>query len=172
MFSSSHPIRIGGTTPTELRALLEEAQVMLNPMAEQLFADPRFTVRQESSLVEVVTGPAAGLGFQDGATFEQLVAQASRYGLTLCPLELAPHFRLQFTEQAEASTSEPPARHQAPPGSVTVASAPPTDEQDIPWGFYLRRIEGRLWLRGYRSWSGHVWAPRDEFAFIRAHNAD
>lgn len=164
-------VRIGGASAPELLWRLSEAQVKLNPMAEQLLADPRFTTRPEVSFVELVTVTVAGLGFSGGASFAQLAASASAQGLALCPLELAVHLRLQFTEQPEGSVGQPSLPHRAPPGSLTVASAPPVDEQDLPWGFYLRRIEGILWLRGYRSWSGHLWSPGDLLVFTRPHNA-
>ena len=60
----------------------------------------------------------------------------------------------------------------APPGSITVASAPLDDRDDTPKGFYLRRIESTLWLRGYRSWSGHRWSCEDVFAFVRSSEAN
>jgi len=46
-----------------------------------------------------------------------------------------------------------------------VASAPLAQDDETPKGFYLRRIEGVLWLRGYRSWPGHIWSPQDMFVF-------
>jgi hypothetical protein len=35
-------------------------------------------------------------------------------------------------------------------------------------GFYLRRIQGVLWLRGYRSALEHIWSADDRFVFRRA----
>jgi hypothetical protein len=37
-------------------------------------------------------------------------------------------------------------------------------------GFYLRRIRGVLWLRGYRSPAEHVWEAADRFVFRRLDN--
>ena len=53
-------------------------------------------------------------------------------------------------------------RTQAPPGAITVASLPISEQDDDPTGFYLRRIDGVLWLR---SCAGHVWKADDEFVF-------
>jgi hypothetical protein len=52
------------------------------------------------------------------------------------------------------------------------ASVPPPDTLDQPWGFYLRRVDGVPWLRGYRCWSGHVWAPEDVLVFTQACSAE
>ena len=75
--------------------------------------------------------------------------------------------RLKWRDQPAAPTVESAGRHRAPAGACTVTSLPPPDEPDLPWGFYLRRIDGAAWLRGYRCWSGHVWAPEDWLVFQR-----
>jgi hypothetical protein len=111
------------------------------------------------------------LGFPDGATYQELVAAAERRGLSLCPLELGPHLRLQFPEQPEGFIGQPPSQNRAPPGSITVASVPLANDEETPHGFYLRRIEGALWLRGYRSWPGHIWNSHDVLVFSLAINA-
>jgi hypothetical protein len=118
--------------------------------------------------MEIVELSAASLGLHNGATFAQIIENAVGIGLAYCPLEVGPHLRLQFTDQSEGRLGQPLSQHCAPPGSVTVASAPLTDDNDTPKGFYLRRIEGVLWLRGYRSSPEHNWSPADRFAFCRA----
>jgi hypothetical protein len=162
--------RIGGVPKEELLAKLRGAGVLLNEAAETLFADPRFTTSSVSSLVQTVQVPVAALGFQDGATFAMIVELAATNGLLPCPLELGPHLRLQFTDQPEGSLGQPASQHCAPPGSVTLSSEPLAENDETPKGFYLRRIEGTLWLRGYRSWPGHNWSPQDVFVFVRPHN--
>jgi hypothetical protein len=47
-------------------------------------------------------------------------------------------------------------------------SAPLAADDDIPKGFCLRRIDGVLWLRGYRSGPEHIWSPDDRLIFIDA----
>jgi hypothetical protein len=70
------------------------------------------------------------------------------------------------------SLGEAPAtRHRAPAGSITIASSPLDDRDETPKGFYLRRVDGTLWLRGYRSSPAHVWDPEDVFVFSRARSA-
>jgi hypothetical protein len=119
----------------------------------------------------VVETSVSALGFPDGATFAPIVERAAAQGLSLCPLELGPHLRLQRVDQEEGFVGQPASRHRAPPGSLTLASAPLADDEETPKGFYLRRIEGVLWLRGYRSWPGHHWSPEDMLVFTRRGDA-
>lgn len=164
-------IRVGGFSKSALLRQLESAEVRLNEVARLLFADERFITSQVSSLIEVVELSVASLGLPSGATFAQIVQRATGRGLALCPLEVGPHFRLQYTDQPEGFLGRPPSQHCAPPGSITVASTPLADDDDTPKGFYLRRIQGVLWLRGYRSGLEHVWSPNDVFAFLRGPDA-
>ena len=46
-------------------------------------------------------------------------------------------------------------------------TAPLDASEETPRGFYLRNINGTLWLRGYWSDDEHVWAPGDLFVFMR-----
>jgi hypothetical protein len=163
-------LRTGGASKSDLLTELEVAGVRLNDAARALFDQDRFTTSAVPSLMAIAELSVADLGLGDGGRFDDIVDRAARLGLSLCPLELAPHFRLQCLEQPEGFLGNPPSQGRAPPGSITVASAAPAEEGS-PAGFYLRRIEGALWLRGYRSWSGHIWSPQDVLAFACARDA-
>jgi hypothetical protein len=94
------------------------------------------------------------------------VQAAAALGLAPCPLEVGPDLRLAWLDQAEGSIGQPSRPHAAPIGSVTVVSTPIAPETDVPKGFYLRRIEGVAWLRGYVAPDDHVWAPDDHLLFV------
>lgn len=142
--------------------------VQLNKAAQALFDDPRFALLRESKDIDVAFASVAALGFEEGATYDQLTARALTSGLVECPLELGPHLRLQFLDQPEGFVGVPATQHRAPPGSISVASRPLDDRDETPKGFYLRRIDGVLWLRGYWSWPGHIWSPEDVLVFSSA----
>ena len=160
-------VRVGGVDKLELIRALREHNVRLNEAAEDLFEDRRFVPLGRRAVVEIAFVSVAGLGFRDGATYERLVRRALDSGLVESPLEMGPQLRLQFPNQPEGSAGFPATEHRAPHGSVTVASSPLDGSDETPKGFYLRRIDGVLWLRGYRSWPGHIWSPEDVFVFSR-----
>ena len=164
-------VRIGGMCKRDLLQALREQNVQLNAAAEALFDDVRFRLASGAEVVEIVAVSAADLGFGEGATYDQLTARALVSGLVECPLELGPHLRLQFLDQAEGSLGFPVTTHRAPPGSITVASVPLDDRDETPKGFYLRRIDGVLWLRGYWSHPDNVWRPEDVLIYARDRSA-
>jgi hypothetical protein len=154
-------VRIGGKSKVELLRALREREVALNSAAEALFRDSRFATLSHLQALQIAVVSVAELGFADGATYEQLVERAVAVGWRECPLETGPHLRLQFLNQPEEAAEAAPARGAAPPGSVTVASPPLDDGDGTVKGFYLRRVDGVSWLRGYRAQRVHVWSPRD-----------
>lgn len=161
-------IRVGGMSKQELLRELRGRNIQLNNAAQTLFAADRFITTTTVANFETIELTVADLDFPQGATTAQLFAAAAARGLSLCPLELGPHFRLQYLDQSEGFWGHAQTQHQAPPGSITIASAPLTDDDDFPKGFYLRRIKGELWLRAYHAGAEHVWNPKDHFVFCGA----
>ena len=164
-------VTIGGTTKAHLLHDLRVAGVALNELANQLFQDSRFATEPTRRQLAIVPITVQALGFSHGATWAELTESASVIGLSSSPLELAAHLRLCYVEQEESSVEQPASRNRAPDGSITVVSeAVSTDDED-PKGFYLRKIDGVLWLRAYRSWPGHVWGAGDVLLFSQAPTA-
>jgi hypothetical protein len=106
-------------------------------------------------MIETMEISVLDLGFTQGASDSSVLEASTVHGLALCPLELGPHLRLQ----PEGFLDRPPSKHCAPPNSITIASEPLTEDDDFPKGFYVRRIEGTLWLRGYCSSPEHIRGP-------------
>lgn len=146
-------IESGGRSKTELLSSLREAGISLNKYAEILFDDPAFVTSETSQWLLATEATVAELGLMAGATSAEIFNRARCVGLDLCPLELAPHFRLQFLDQSEGPY-------------LTVASTKTKDDDAYPNGFYLRRKDERLWLRGYQATSDYIWEPASRFVFL------
>ena len=165
--SPTRVVRVGGVGKRELRSRLESRGIKINAVGEALFAHDGFVTSEVSSLLETAEVTVASLGHAHGNTLAPIYESARAIGLCLCPLELGPHLRLQLLDPSEGRWVSPPSQRGAPPGSLTIASQPLTEDEDVPKGFYLHCIEGTLWLRGYRCGREHVWSPEDRFIFCR-----
>lgn len=160
-------IFVGGKTVSVLLKELALLGIELNDAARILLLDERFVTsmaRVPLTTVEVTVG---GLGFPDGATMEAIHGKAHCLGLELCPLETGPQFRLQYLEQLEGNAGQLELRHRAPPGSITIMSEVLSGDEDFPQGFYVRRINGTLWLRGYYAGPEHLWSSYDHLLFCQ-----
>jgi hypothetical protein len=158
-------LQIGGRTRDELLEDLNSNGIKLNESAKALLTSGKFKTTETPHWIRVVLVSVRDLGFPQGAGIQAIQKSALEGKLSLCPMELAPHFRRQCQDQPEGFIGYPATQKKAPPGSITVASEPIDLDDNFPKGFYLRRIEGALWLRGYRSDNEHVWGPDDRLAF-------
>lgn len=160
-------VEVGGLTKLQLIQKLQQTSILINELGERLLADNKFTTSDTKYSLHTVELTVVALGFPDGATTVQIFTRARELGLELCPLELGPHLRLEYLDQPEGFAGNPIQRHQAPSGSITIASEILTEDDDFPKGFYLRRIDDALWLRGYIADHLHVWNPDDHFIFCQ-----
>lgn len=156
-------VAFGGLGKHELLAKLKDTSILLNEYANILFSSELFMTSGTSQTASVIELSVNDLGFPDGANLAKVRNRARELGLLECPIELGPYFRLQYLDQVEAKIIS---KHKAPKGSVTIISKPLMDSDDFPKGFYLRRIDGKLWLRGYKCDMQYKWEPFDMLAFM------
>jgi hypothetical protein len=158
-------LQVGGRSKAELLKQLARQGVELNEAAKVLFASDKFMPRQQPQFLSTVELRIRDLGLAEGGTLPEIYASAARMGFSLCPLELAPHFRLRYLNQPEGFIGQPATQHRTPPGAIVVASEIVSQDDEFPKGFYLRRISGTLWLRGYWCGLDHVCDPDEHFLF-------
>ena len=156
-------VTVGGLSRSQLTSALSERGILLNAHAETLLENAVF----DSSTAQMVTlteRAVAELGFTEGASLSEILEAAQQQNLLLCPAETGPYLRLALTGQSTSADSVMSAGR-APEGSLTVASAPLSDDDEYPKGFYLRVVDGQAWLRGYRCDDEHIWSADDRFLF-------
>jgi len=137
----------------------------MNEYAMRLLSDDNFTTFDTKYSLQIVELSVGDLGFPDGATLPQIFKRVGELSLKLCPLELGPHLRLDYLDQPEGYSGNPLHQHQAPSGSISIASEIISEDDYFPKGFYLRKVNDVLWLRGYIADDLHVWNPVDQFIF-------
>lgn len=161
-----HKIRLNPLTYEQLESIFQQYHIHLNNYANQLIASDYFNLPIDTTTYSVAVVSLLELGLNKGASLPYIFETALSKGYELCPLELAPFMRLQFLNQPEGSINQPLTKNQAPYGSITIASEFPSNNDDFPKGFYIRKIDGELWLRGYRTSLDFRWNPEDCFAFL------
>lgn len=147
-------ISIGGLTKEQLLQQLVEAGIQFNKYAHTLFEHPSFFPDDKVTKVQLVKIKPADFNLSNPCSYQEIVTQASRLGLSLCPLYLAAFLRLECLDQPEGPY-------------FTIASAKPENDKSYPNGFYIRNLEGVLWLRGYRADDYCEWPSENEFIFLK-----
>ncbi len=149
-------IEFGGKSKQQLLALLSENKIGLNAYAAQLFMSEEFVISSSRKTAEVIETSVGELGLKAGGVYQDIINAAQKQGLKMCPLELAPQFRVQYLNQEEGPY-------------LTLASSKAIDDESNPNGFYLRNYSGFHWLRGYRSTADWHWEPNQKFAFLEGY---
>ena len=158
------PLSVFPTAAEEIQGMLEAGGIGVNPYAEAFLAHPGFPAREPGALT-VVIAPLRDVGFETGATLEELLQGLAGRGLRPCPPCTGLFLRLAWQEQPQSGNSVLTGTHSAPDQSVTVLSEPLERRDDFPKGLYLRHVDGRLWLRGYVCDGEYRFPPDTLFAF-------
>ncbi|MBF6671319.1 MULTISPECIES: hypothetical protein [Glutamicibacter] len=145
-------VTLGGLERAHLQQRMAEAGVQLNDYAKVLLAHEIFERIAPVRMLNLVSRTVQQLGLDAGATLPEIFDRAISSGLGLCPAITGPYLRLEFLDQAASRDS------------LTISSAALGDE-GFPRGFYLRVVEGAVWLRGYRCDDTHGFALADTFVF-------
>ena len=158
-------VEYGGFSKEALLERLRVQGIMLNEFAQIIFLSELFQTSNQKKSILVVELSIKELGFAKGATMLEIKDSLKNFGLSECPLEIAVYLRLMLISQKEIKVSNQE-KNKNPAGSLTVFSKPIIDDVDFPKGFYLRKIDGKLWIRGYKcSMDDYIWDPNDRFIF-------
>lgn len=115
----------------------------------------RCTLSSEKTEVALVVVSNADLGFKDGANLEDTYARALELGLELCPEEVGPQLRLQYTDQPNGEW-------------LPVAMEPIIDSDDDSVLFIVERSDdGDQYLNGDNGSPDSVWLGDTRFVFRR-----
>lgn len=157
-------VSFGGHSRPELLEMLSSAGVRTNEYAQTLLKNPVFD-QPAKSAIRVLERSVENLGLLEGGTLSEIFEAAVSQGLDVVPLVAAPYIRIALSNQAQASDAVL-SGGRVPSGSVTIASYPPSVDEEYPKGFYLRIVDGESWLRGYRCSDDYVFEPVSRFLFV------
>jgi hypothetical protein len=146
-------IEIGGQTTAELEAALQQGGFVVYAGPKDMMHCQEFTTLKESEEIKLVRLSVADLGFPNGATVNQVFERAEVFGLELCPAEVGPQYRLQYTTQPMDEW-------------VLVGTKPIAGSGGLPYVFSVVRHPGGAELDG--GWAeepGNRWNAHDQMLF-------
>jgi hypothetical protein len=119
-----------------------------------MLKSPDFKVADERVDVDLVEVPVSGLGFNKNTRYDAICTRAQEFGLELCPAEVGPQLRLQYTDQPSGEY-------------LQIAMKTISDSFGDPLVFNVFRDDDDLWLRGSFGRAGLEWIPGGRFVFFR-----
>lgn len=138
-----------------LKKAFEKNGFRISNWANDLLGKPAFALASEETEVKLVKTTVVELGFPEGATLEEIYARAKELGLELCPAEVGPELRLQYTDQPYGEWL------------TMIAMKPITDSRGRPGLFYVAHDGVGRWLGAHFRFPGRFWHAADVFVFAR-----
>lgn len=148
-------VEVGGKSAEELISELEAAGIgVVDTVRSVLLNKAEFIPTKSPEDMTLIRLTVGDLGFETGATIDQIFERARQLGLELCPPDTGPYWRLKYRNQ--------PLRERCRIGMEQI-----TSYDGIRRLLSLERdeITLRLTAVGRRSPPAYVWDPDGEFAF-------
>ena len=125
---------------------------------KHLLESPDFKVVGEHTNADLVEMSVAALGFDRSTRYDAICARALELGLELCPAEVGPQLRLQYTDQPMNSY-------------LRIAMKAISDRGGDPRVFRVDRVDDDLWLYTDYGKPFYVWGTDFRFVFLRPRKA-
>jgi len=144
-------IDIGGQTKEELQAEMKRQNIQIYGYAQSMLDSKDFTTAKKSEPADLVRLKVRDFNLPN-PTMENIYRKAEELGLELCPAEVGPQYRLQYTDQPSDEY-------------LYIAMKQIADSDGSPGVFGLGRVTDGLWLSRSWAWPADGWYPAYEFVF-------
>ncbi len=142
----------------EYRKALKVNGFKIGDWANDILGKPAFTASDTETEIELVKMTVAELGFKEGTTRKDVYERAIELGLKLCPNEVGPALRLQYTDQ--------------PMGEwLLIAMDSITDSNGNLDVFHTERNSDGLGLYGSIGYYDYRWGADSQWVFSRGNPA-
>ena len=143
---------IGGKTRQQLELEMEKAGAKTTAYSKDMLNSKDFTTKENRENIQLVRLSVKDLGFEQGATTNEIYKRAKELGLELCPAETGLNLRLKYTNQPMNEW-------------FVIGMKQITDRHGNPYVFDLARNEHGLWLHGHWAEPEYRWNPDNQFVF-------
>jgi len=140
----------------DFREALRQAGCQISDRGNDILGQPAFaaSLAKEETDLDLVLVSVADLGFKNGATRDQIYAQARELGLETVPPEVGPQLRLQYKDQPLNEW-------------ILVAMEPVADSDGRLRVFSVELDDSGLWLYGAEGRPGCFWSGDCRWVFRR-----
>lgn len=130
----------------------ESLKIKKSETSEYMFKSKDFKTLEKLEKINLIRLTVKDLGFERGATTDEIYKRAEEIGLELCPAEVGPHYRLKYTDQ--------------PLGEwLSVAMKQIIGRDGFPCVFRLVRFAGGLWFDSSWAKPASRWGSSNVFIF-------
>jgi hypothetical protein len=143
------------------RKAIKNSGMKIGDWGNDILGKPAFNVSSVETDIILTRKTVAEIGFTGGATLRDIYAKAvgqitvidgEEYEVILCPNEVGPQLRLQYTDQPKGEW-------------LRIAMEAITDSGGSRILFYVEHDSGDLWLNGDFGYASYFWSGSYVFVF-------
>jgi hypothetical protein len=155
-FPTWKTITIGNYKSTSaLEKAILDSGFRIGSWANDVLKSPHFTLAPQERKIDLVRITPKDLGFENGAYRKDVYKRAREVGLELCPLEIGPQLRLQYTDQPRLET-------------LQIGMEPQVDSEGHESEFRIvHGGDGFIWLVGDHKHPDDFWKADEYFIFVK-----
>ncbi len=136
----------------DIRKQLEKENCKVSNWANDILS--KIAIPKNETTLDLVTVTVSELGFENGATREDIYKRAQELGLSLCPAWVGPALRLAYKNQPVDEW-------------LLIGMKPVVDSDECPDVFRVGHGSGGLWLNARCGYPSYVWNPEGRWVFVR-----
>lgn len=156
-FSAWLTVKLGTFQNVELLIdSIKKAGCDIGRWALDIMGKTAFKISEVETEIELVQVSVADFGFKNGAKIKDIFAKAIEYGLMLCPNEVGPQLRLQYTDQSRGEWL------------IVAMEAISGSDSRLRLFFVSCHGDGGMWLSTGYGGPDCVYDPDVVFVFARA----
>lgn len=129
-----------------IRRRFDDLHIGINEYGMNLFDSTLYTFGSKEQTIHIREASLEELGFSNGANYGQIEEWVRSSEFAYIPIDFAPYIRMAYRNQKSIGKTF---AGQHPPDGIIIFSKPLNKTENFPKGFYIRKIKGRLWLRGF-----------------------
>ena len=150
---------------SEIFHLLEENEIMVNEYCKTYIEHERFRFSDTVGTRKIIILTLEEMDFTEPACIPEIENKAKELDYKLCEPSMGVYLRLHYTHQMNSNNTILSGQQRSPNGAVQIASAPLESDYDFPRGLYIRKVDHKLWLRGFICDDEHLFTIENQFAF-------
>ena len=149
----------------EIFKLLQDNDIYINDYCKKYIEHDKFNFSEIEEERKIIITTLEEMGFRESVTLPEIMGKAKELGYKLCDPSAGVYLRLAYKSQKNSNNSVLSGQHKSPDSAIQIVSEQLESDFEFPRGLYIRKVDNKLWLRGFVCDDEHKFSLDNEMAF-------
>jgi hypothetical protein len=150
---------------SDIFKLLNDNDIYINDYCKKYIEHEKFNFSEIEEERKIIIMTLEEMGFTEPVTQPEIMNKAKELGYKLCEPSMGVYLRLVYRNQRNSNNSILRGQHKSPDDAIQIVSKLLESDFTFPRGLYIRKVDNKLWLRGYICDDEHEISIENEMAF-------